>query len=112
MLYNLICDLPSVTTRSSGEDNELNAADAYLGSLFCPRSWPGIDSATGKSGPPQAPKQWECQQESVIPPSTLLHFSLDKAIGLFKVTLVACSSNLWLLPGWKSMMSTALEAAS
>ena len=63
-------------------------------------------------GPPQAPKQWECQQESVIPPSTLLHFSLDKAIGLFKATLVACSSNLWLLPGWKSMMSTALEAAS
>ncbi|KAI4572202.1 hypothetical protein MJT46_005270 [Ovis ammon polii x Ovis aries] len=48
VLYNLICDLPSVTTCSSGEDDELKAADAYLGSLFCPRSWPGIDSATGQ----------------------------------------------------------------
>ncbi|MXQ88033.1 hypothetical protein E5288_WYG022539 [Bos mutus] len=48
VLYNLICDLPSMTTCSSGEDNELNAADTYLGSLFCPRSWPRIDSATGQ----------------------------------------------------------------
>lgn len=37
---------------------------------------------------PQAPKQWQCQPESVIPPSILFHFSLDKAIGLFKATLV------------------------
>ncbi|KAI4585472.1 hypothetical protein MJG53_005706 [Ovis ammon polii x Ovis aries] len=48
VLYNLICDLPSVTTCLSGEDDELKAADAYLGSLFCPRSWPRIDSATGQ----------------------------------------------------------------
>ena len=37
---------------------------------------------------PQALKQWECQQESVSPPSILFHFSSDKAIGLFKATLV------------------------
>ena len=76
-----------MTTCSSGEDNELNAADTYLGSLFCPRSWPRIDGATGKSGPPGT-EAVGMSAGVVIPPSILFHFSLDKAIGLFKATLV------------------------
>ncbi|KAF4013157.1 hypothetical protein G4228_004412 [Cervus hanglu yarkandensis] len=37
-----------MTACSSGEDNELNAADTYFGSLFRPRSWPRNNSATGQ----------------------------------------------------------------